>query len=162
MISYSMGLSNIREREEGYRRCMQAHEMGENAVIHHLRHDKFAKIEEIIREARQRRVEAFLFATNTLAGQGLSAIFRNGWRVPQDFAIACFDTNEAFDIYKTAIAYVRQPIERFGTEALDLLIKSIEQRDKPGSCTRIVLTPEIVESAPEEALRSAEEAAVKS
>ena len=37
MISYSMGLSNIREREEGYRRCMQAHEMGENAVIHHLR-----------------------------------------------------------------------------------------------------------------------------
>ena len=162
MISYSMGLSNIREREEGYRRCMQAHEMSENAVIHHLRHDKFAKIEEIIREARQRRVEAFLFATNTLAGQGLSAIFRNGWRVPQDFAIACFDTNEAFDIYKTAIAYVRQPIERFGTEALDLLIKSIEQRDKPGSCTRIVLTPEIVESAPEEALRSAEEAAVKS
>ena len=162
MISYSMGLSNIREREEGYRRCMQAHEMSENAVIHHLRHDKFAKIEEIIREARQRRVEAFLFATNTLAGQGLSAIFRNGWRVPQDIAIACFDTNEAFDIYKTAIAYVRQPIERFGTEALDLLIKSIEQRDKPGSCTRIVLTPEIVESAPEEALRSAEEAAVKS
>ena len=158
MISYSMGLSNIREREEGYRRCMQAHEMGENAVIHHLRHDKFAKIEEIIREARQRRVEAFLFATNTLAGQGLSAIFRNGWRVPQDFAIACFDTNEAFDIYKAAIAYVRQPIEQFGTEALDLLIKSIEQRDKPGSCTRIVLTPEIVESAPEEALRSAEEA----
>ena len=146
MISYSMGLSNIREREEGYRRCMQAHEMSENAVIHHLRHDKFAKIEEIIREARQRRVEAFLFATNTLAGQGLSAIFRNGWRVPQDFAIA----------------YVRQPIEQFGTEALDLLIKSIEQRDKPGSCTRIVLTPEIVESAPEEALRSAEEAAVKS
>ena len=62
------------------------------------------------------------------------------------------------DIYKTAIAYVRQPIERFGTEALDLLIKSIEQRDKPGSCTRIVLTPEIVESLPEEALRSAEEA----
>ena len=57
MISYSMGLSNIREREEGYRRCMQAHEMSENAVIHHLRHDKFAKIEEIIREARQRRVE---------------------------------------------------------------------------------------------------------
>lgn len=78
MISYSMGLSNIREREEGYRRCMQANEMDENVVIHHLRHDKLAKIEDIIREARQRRVEAFLFATNTLAGQGLSAIFRNG------------------------------------------------------------------------------------
>ena len=162
MISYSMGLSNIREREEGYRRCMQAHDMAENTVIHRLRHDKLAKIEDIIREARQRRVEAFLFATNTLAGQGLSAIFRNGWRVPQDFAIACFDTNEAFDIYKTAIAYVRQPIERFGTDALDLLIKSIEQRDEPGSSTRIVLTPEIVESTPEEVLRSPEEVVTES
>ena len=144
MISYSMGLSNIREREEGYRRCMQAYEKGGNAVIHHLRHDKLAKIEDIIREARQRRAEAFLFATTTLAGQ--------------DIAIACFDTTEAFDIYKTAIAYVRQPIEQFGTEALDLLIKSIEQRDKPGNCTRIVLTPEIVESAPEDELRSVEQA----
>ena len=162
MISYSMGLSNIREREEGYRRCMQAHDMAENTVIHRLRHDKLAKIEDIIREARQRRGEAFLFATNTLAGQGLSAIFRNGWRVPQDFAIACFDTNEAFDIYKTAIAYVRQPIERFGTDALDLLIKSIEQRDEPGSSTRIVLTPEIVESTPEEVLRSPEEVVTES
>ncbi len=157
MISYSMRLSNICEREEGYRRSMKANGMGGKAVIHHLRHDKLAKIEDIVREARQRRVEAFLFATNTLAGQGLNAIFRNGWRVPQDFAIACFDTNEAFDIYKTTIACVRQPIEQFGIKALDLLIKSIEQGDKPGSYTRILLTPEIVKSIPEEEPRCAKE-----
>lgn len=158
MISYSMELSNIREREEGYRRCMQAYELDKNAVIHHLRHDRLSKMEDIIREARQRRVDAFLFATNSLAGQGLRVIFRNGWRVPQDFAIACFDTNEVIDIYKTAIAYVRQPIEQFGTEALDLLIKSIEQRDKSRSCTRIVLTPEIVESTPDAEPEIAEKA----
>lgn len=145
MISYSMPLSNIREREEGYRLCMAEAGLGDRINIHHLRHDKLGRVEEIICDAKKRGVEAFVFATNTLATSGLTAIFRNGWRVPQDFAMACFDSNEAFDIYKTAVAYVRQPIEQFGTEALDLLIKSIEQQDKPLSCTRIVLTPEIVE-----------------
>lgn len=88
----------------------------------------------------------------------MSAIFRNGWRVPQDIAIACFDTNEAFDIYKTAIAYVRQPIEQVRDRGPRPADQRHRQRDKPGSCTRIVLTPEIVESLPEEELRSAETA----
>ncbi len=146
MISYSMNLSNIREREEGYRFCMTEAGLNGRINIHHLRHDKLGKIDEIVRDAKMRNVEAFVFATNTLAANGLTAIFRNGWRVPQDFAMACFDSNEAFDIYKTAIAYVRQPIEQFGTEALDLLIKNIEQKDQPINSIRIVLTPEIVES----------------
>lgn len=145
MVSYSMALSNIREREEGYRFCMEEAGLHDRANIHHLRHDRLGRIDEIIRDAKRRGVEAFVFATNTLATNGLTAIFRNGWRVPQDFAMACFDSNEAFDIYKTAVAYVRQPIEQFGTEALDLLIKNIEQQDKPLGSTRIVLTPEIVE-----------------
>ena len=146
MISYSMNLSNIREREEGYRFCMTEAGLSDRINIHHLRHDKLGKIDEIVRDAKMRNVEAFVFATNTLAANGLTAIFRNGWRVPQDFAMACFDSNEAFDIYKTAVAYVRQPIEQFGTEALDLLIKNIEQKDQPINSIRIVLTPEIVES----------------
>ena len=122
MISYSMNLSNIREREEGYRFCMTEAGLSDRINIHHLRHDKLGKIDEIVRDAKMRNVEAFVFATNTLAA------------------------NEAFDIYKTAVAYVRQPIEQFGTEALDLLIKNIEQKDQPINSIRIVLTPEIVES----------------
>ncbi|WP_418991776.1 LacI family DNA-binding transcriptional regulator [Alistipes sp.] len=158
MISYSMKLSNIGEREEGYRIGMAEAGLGGNVRIHQLRHDKLRKIDEIIRDARQRGVEAFVFATNTLALSGLTAIFRNGWRVPEDVAMACFDSNETFDIYKTAVAYVRQPIERFGTEALDLLIKSIEQQDETTTSTRIVLTPEIVESAPPATRPEAKEA----
>lgn len=146
MISYAMSLSNIRQREDGYRASMTRAGLEDHIRIHHLRHDKLGWIEKVIREAKERGVEAFVFATNTLATVGLMTIFRNGWQVPQDFAMACFDSNETFDIYKTAVAYVRQPIERFGTEALDLLIKAIEQKDGAAAdCTRIVLTPEIVE-----------------
>lgn len=146
MISYSMNLSNISEREAGYRLCMTEAGLENNIQIHHLHHDKLEKIDAIIQSAKTRGTEAFLFATNTLATNGITAIFRNGWRVPEDFAIACFDSNEAFDIYKTAVAYVKQPIEEFGVEVLDLLINNIEQQDNPTSSTRIVLSPEIIES----------------
>lgn len=146
MISYAMSLSNIRQREDGYKACMTRAGLADNIHIHHLRHDKLNWMEKVVRDAKKRGVEAFVFATNTLATVGLTTIFRNGWRIPQDFAMACFDSNEAFDIYKTAVAYVRQPIERFGTEALDLLMKTIAQKDRAersASSSRVVLTPEI-------------------
>ena len=147
MISYSMNLSNIREREEGYRTCMAENGLGEYVRIHHLRHDRFDRMADILSDARQRRVEAFVFATNTLALQGVMIAFRQGWQIPRDFSMVCFDTNEAFDLYHTAAACVSQPIERFGAEALDLLLKGIEHRDQPMACTRVVLTPEILEYA---------------
>ena len=146
MVSYAMQLSNSREREKGYRSCMEAFGLDEYIRTHHLRHDKLHLIAEVVNDAAQRGVQAFLFATNTLAINGMMAISKGGWRIPQDFAVACFDSNEAFDIYDTTVACVRQPIERFGVEALDLLIKHIEEKDILPSCTRVVLSPEIVES----------------
>lgn len=145
MISYSMHLSNIRDREEGYHASMEKAGLASGCQIHRVRHDKISRISEIIRDAKERGIEGLVFATNTLAIAGLKEISRNGWRLPQDFAVTTFDSNEAFDINNTDIAYIRQPIEQFGTEALDLLIKSIEQKDKPTSHTRIILTPELVE-----------------
>lgn len=149
MISYSMSLSNIRDREEGYRGGMDDAGLSANIGIHHLRHDRMGKIDEIILDAKERGVEAFVFATNALAICGITSIHRNGMHIPQDFSTACFDSNEVFELYQAATAYVRQPIEQFGTEALDLLIKSIEQQDDTQpTCTRIVLTPEIIENNP--------------
>lgn len=145
MISYSMRLTNIRDREEGYRACMEKDGMASGCAIHRLRHDKLDRIGEIITDARRRGVEGLVFATNTLAIAGLKEITRNGWCMPQDFAIACFDGHEAFDINNIDVVYVRQPIEQFGSEALDLLMKSIRQEDKTASHTRIILTPELVD-----------------
>ena len=146
MISYAMQLSNIRERERGYRSCMEAFGLNDCIRTHRIRHDKLPLIAEVVNDAARRGVQALLFATNTLAVNGMMAIAKKGWRIPQDFAIACFDSHEIFDIYDTPVAYVRQPIERFGVEALDLLIKHIEERDVAPSCTRVVLSPEIMEA----------------
>ena len=145
MISYSMQLSNIHDREEGYRIAMEEAELDTMCQIHRFRHDKLDRIREVIEDIRSRKVEGLVFATNSLAIAGMKEIARIGLRIPQDIAIACFDSNEAFDINNMDVAYIRQPIEQFGTESINLLIRTIEQQDKPASITRIILTPELVE-----------------
>lgn len=144
MISYSMTLSNIKEREQGYRDCMNETGLAEYINIHYLGHGSLHLINDIIVDAKKRGVEALVFATNTLAIAGMKAIALNGWHIPSDFAMACFDGNEIFDVYDTAVTYVCQPIDKFGAESFKLLMKLIENRGERYDCIRVTLAPEVV------------------
>ncbi len=146
LISYSMRVSNIREREEGFRLAVENAGLASECMIHRLRFGKLERMSEIILSAKNRGVDGLVFATNTLSMAGLKEITRNGLHIPEDFQVSTFDGNEAFDINNTEIAYVRQPIEQFGSEAIDLLIRSIEQKDKSMFHTRIILTPELIKN----------------
>lgn len=145
MISYSMSLSNIRDREEGYSQALKEVGLGNACSIHRLRHNKLGKMHEIILDAHARGVDGILFATNTLAMAGLRAVSRSGLQIPADLCVATFDSAEAFDICNTDIIYIRQPIPQFSAEAFDLLLKLINQKDKMQSRMHIVLNPELVE-----------------
>lgn len=144
MISYTMRVSNICEREEGYRLALEKAGLDGESAIHRLRFGKLDRMKDIIQSAKDRAVDGLIFATNTLSISGLKEIAHSGLRIPEDFWVSTFDSNEAFEINNTDIAYVKQPIEQFGTEAIDLLIKLISQKNKPLIHTRIILSPELV------------------
>lgn len=145
MVSYSMDLSNIRGREDGYKECMCEAGLDGFVNIHRVEHhESSSTIDGIIADARKRGVEAFVFATNALAVQGMSAIFRNGFNIPQDFGIATFDKNDAFDIYATDLLYVRQPLELFAKELIKLLVNEIHDDQEFKSGEHVVLDAEIV------------------
>lgn len=152
MVSHSMRLSNIRDREEGFTEAMKANGVQvHDSMIHRIPHENTDRMASIIDGAMQRGVNGLLFATNTLAQAGLREICRNGWRVPEDFRIAAFDTNDAFELDMIDIAYIRQPASQFGSEAVDLMMKNIETKEHksdPGSLTRIILNPLLVEKHP--------------
>ena len=65
--------------------------------------------------------------------------------MPDDVAVIAFDGSEtfAFDLYYTTVSYIKQPIERFGTESFSILMKQIRSSDGP-DCRNVVLNPEIV------------------
>lgn len=144
MISYSMRLSNIIDRETGFKLCMEKAGLASEGMIYRIRHDRFDTISQVIIDAKERGVEGLLFATNSLALSGLRVISRNGWKIPEDFAVATFDGNDAFEINNLEIAYIQQPIAQFGTEAVDLLLKNVELKTGTLSPTRIILSPKLI------------------
>lgn len=149
MVSYTMRLSNIRDREEGFLEAMRnAGHNVDDSMIHRISHEDMDKISGVISSAHSRGVDGLLFATNSLVQYGLREICRNRWHVPDDFRIAAFDSNDAFELDMLDIIYIQQPASQFGTEVVDLMIKSIENKDSKnneGSQTRIILNPRLIE-----------------
>lgn len=145
MVSYAMKLSNFRDREAGYMHAME--QSGNSAFIsvNNFPYDNFAAVRPYVLDAHERGVEALLCATNTLASNVLKEIIALGYTIPEDFAIASFDDNPAFSIYGTSVSFVRQPIQEFGTAAVDLVVNLINKGNYLTE-KNIILAPSIVSS----------------
>jgi len=143
MLSYTMSLTNIKEREEGYISAMEDSGLGGFVRINRIpHHETAAHVEELVMCAKKNGTDGFLFATNTLTVQGMSAIARNGFRIPQDFEIACFDRNDAFDLFDLDLIYVEQPARSFAAESMRRIFGLIDGEEFTEK--RIVLKPEII------------------
>lgn len=147
MVSHTMRVSNLIEREAGYMAAMeQKTHLKEMTNVHRLPHDELEGLADYIREAAEEGVEGLLFATNTLAIAALKEIHRQGLSVPEDFMIASFDSNDIFDLGMVDVAYVKQPIEQFGRESVDLMMKRIERGCDNKTKTQITLIHEITQT----------------
>ena len=147
MVSYSLGLSNMSDREGGYLDAMELSGLRDVAKIHRVDfHSYRDEMDGIIRGARERGVDGLLFATNMLAICGMARIYSMGLDIPGDFALACFDRNDAFDVYPSDVLYVRQPLDGFARESTRVLFSLIEGGSFSPEESSLVLEPEIVES----------------
>ncbi|MBR3440119.1 MAG: LacI family DNA-binding transcriptional regulator [Bacteroidales bacterium] len=146
MISYDMELTNIKDREQGMVDAMIESGLDGYYKIHRVSHHEHRQVvDNIVKEAGERGGEAFVFATNTLAVRGMSSMFRGGFHIPQDFGIACFDYNSAFDIYDTELIYARQPIEMFAAKTMECVLGLVGPDYQEDIPMDTVLEAEIVE-----------------
>ena len=142
MMSYAMTLSNTSERERGYMDSMTAAGLEPSVKVGRFSHNHFESVGDFIDKAREDGVDGLVFATNTIATQALTYILGKGLRIPEDFAVASFDSNPAFDIYRTDIVFVRQPVASFACCAIEQMLKRITgSKNAP---VHMVLSPEIV------------------
>ncbi|MBQ9891902.1 MAG: LacI family DNA-binding transcriptional regulator [Bacteroidales bacterium] len=144
MVSYSMNISNTRDREQGYLDAIKEAGPEFETHIERITHNSYDSIPSYFRSARERGVDAFMMATNTLALLVMSEIYKNGYHIPDDFKVACFDRNPLYDIYAPGIIFVRQPVDSFAARAMELIMARI--RSGPGRkvpIEQIVLSPEI-------------------
>lgn len=143
MISYNMAVSNIAEREAGYRKAMTGCGLSEFAIVHKIDYNDIdACVEQTIGKINFGRVDAIVFATNSLAIAGIRAMNKLGVKTPEDVGVVAFDGSDAFDLYHSSITYIKQPVEQFASDALNLVIGHI--RNKQSAPSAVILHPELV------------------
>lgn len=142
MISYTLGISSLSERETGYRQAMMDHDLYDNVRIHYTTYgDAEGDVEKFIREAVDRGVDAFFLPTYSLSALALSALKKLGLSTPDDLAIVGFDESDIYSLYTTTVTHIVQPLKALGEKSVEVLIQMI-QGEAP---QRIILRPELKE-----------------
>ncbi len=86
--------------------------------------------------------DAVFAASDAMAYAAMRVITEAGLRIPEDIAVVGFDDIPSAGVSKPPLTTVRQPIQRSGSVAAEMLIENIEHPDSP-PC-RIVLPTELV------------------
>lgn len=144
MVSYAMRLSNIIDREAGYRDAMAEYGYADNAIVHNIRFRNIpAQMEKVMADALERGVDGIVFATNTLTIQGVKCMREKMPGMFRKIKIVAFDESEAFSLSDCKISYIRQPVELFGSESVRILIDNITNGTK--QIVNTTLSPQFVE-----------------
>jgi DNA-binding LacI/PurR family transcriptional regulator len=86
-----------------------------------------------------------IFATDdTMAIGALSAAADMGLMVPRDVSVIGFDDIKIAAYLRPALTTVRQPIEKIGKKAVELLIEMIKEESAPDPLPRLLIEPELV------------------
>ena len=125
MISYTLGISSLSEREEGYKQSMHEHNLSAN--IHYTTYGAVDKdVRNIIEDALQRGVDAFFLPTYSLCAKTLQIIKEKGLSVPKDLALVGFDESDVYSLYSNTVAHIVQPLKELGEKSVELLHNMIE------------------------------------
>lgn len=149
MIAYQSKLFHMQERIRGYMDALKDNEMPfqkawlKKIRFTHIESEVKAAIDELV--AAEPPVDALIFATYSLAINGLKYINELRLRVPDDLAIVSFGQAEAFDLYYCPITYLKQPIGLLGQTAVGLLIEKIKNDQKESA--QILMEAELVARA---------------
>lgn len=144
MISYSLGISSLEEREAGYRKAMMDHDIYDNVKVHYTSYEKAAEdVPLIVKDAIKRGVEAFFLPTYSLSALVLMEMRDTGLKTPDDLAIIGFDVSDIYQLYSTSVTHIVQPLKELGEKAVEVLTSMIE--GKPAET--IILEPILIEGA---------------
>lgn len=128
MVSYTMRVSSIKDREEGYLTAMRMAGMPESGLmIHRLPfEDILTSTERLMPSVVERGVEGIVFATNSLAISGVIMLTRLGVRIQKDIHLVGFDNSDVYSLFSPPIPHVSQPICDFCKKAFSILQELID------------------------------------
>ena len=141
MISYTLGISSLSEREMGYRKAMMDNDKYDNARVHYTTYgDAASDVEKFIKNGVERGVDALFLPTYSLSALALSAMKNLGLKTPDDLAIVGFDESDIYSLYSTTVTHIVQPLKSLGEKSVEVLVNMIDGNPAES----IILKPELV------------------
>ena len=146
MMAYDTNLPHIQARKDGYKAALKAHgiryrkEWLKEASYQNIEKDVAGKMNDLL--FPDLKVDAFFFATNTLAVESLRRINQHGIKVPDELAIIAFDESDAFDFFYSPLSYVSQSLEDMGKGAVKLIIERLGDNTK--DYTKLIIKEKLV------------------
>lgn len=132
-INYKTSLFHLLERNRGYKAALKNNNLPANPAWEreirekHVMEDVAYSINELT--SMSPACDAVLFATDTLAINGLKHINHMQLKVPDDIAVISFDEAEAFELFNCSITHAKQPLEDIGRMAVSTLIDIMADRN---------------------------------
>lgn len=135
MITLATDLFHLKERSKGFRETAKhLLKLDEPPVIEVNEECMHEDIQGILSTMlKEKDVDALYLSTNKIAIEVLSVLAHLKVKVPEELAVVCFDEADAYRIFNTSITYVKQPLKRIGSEAVDILISQINGEQQGNS-----------------------------
>ena len=132
-------LYTISERQKGYTKAVLS--AGLEPMVESTA-NTYAEVERIVREARVRskKVDAIFAVRNLITIYAFQAMQNLGLKTPADVALVGFDDFDLAGTLRPSVTVVRQPVERIGSEAAQLLFNVLREA-KPSERTRLAKLP---------------------
>nr|WP_294792385.1 substrate-binding domain-containing protein [uncultured Mucilaginibacter sp.] len=127
MVTILSGQDQMDERIRGYSTAMRESDLPD--IVQTIAYNNYQEectgaIKTLIQGNPQ--IDAFFFATNYLAIEGLVAFKDLGLVVPDNIGVVVFDDNTNFELFNPSISAVAQPIQQIGQEVIRLLLMHLE------------------------------------
>jgi LacI family transcriptional regulator len=144
-ITGRLGMTAGQDRLEGYRQALQAHGIAVEDDL--IAEGDFSEGSGVV--GMQQLLSAFptaiFVASDSMAIGALRALREVGKRVPQDIALVGYDDIPVAALIEPGLTTVRQPIERMGSMAAELLLNMLDEpTDEETPAHRIILPTELV------------------
>jgi LacI family transcriptional regulator len=142
MLAYDSPLPHMQARIKGYEKTLQ--KSGLKSRLKTIRFEHLqADIDKGLNEIASAKVDGLLFATNTLATEGLKKMKKMDLVFSPE--IVSFDQSDMFEILDHPPVFVQQPLAEMGKKAVELAIAKITNQDKENE--RVVFNTILVEMA---------------
>ncbi|RYE59482.1 MAG: LacI family transcriptional regulator [Sphingobacteriales bacterium] len=136
--------TQMMSRQSGYQRALKEKKLKQHIQRVEFSNDDESIVKHIVSFIKDtKNLDAVFFATNYLGINGIEAIKRLKFEIPNRLAVVSFDDHDLFRLHSPSITAVAQPIEKMSEKLITVLLDKIENDDQLLN-QHIVVSPELI------------------